>query len=159
MASACRVFCQNYGPSLSKIISTKLRPSTTRFIRHHSHGEGEQLDNSVTKHGAFAEFYEKTKDNKQLEEDEDFEVLLKNSNFINVNKHIQTGPDFGVGRLQKKLFFSFNMVFSLLQHLVSPCTNTFLNFFYFPLYFYKYLFCVTYFCNHYFHYYQNLFTI
>lgn len=54
------------------------------FIRPYSHGELQ--DKSATlKQGAFAEFYEKTKENKQIvEEDQDFETLLRNSNFINV---------------------------------------------------------------------------
>jgi hypothetical protein len=71
--------------SLSKIITTKLRVSTKEFIRLYSHSD--QQDNKVTlKHGAFAEFYEKTKENKQVvKEDQDFEVLLRDSNFINVN--------------------------------------------------------------------------
>lgn len=53
------------------------------FIRHY--GQGAQQDKTTLKQGAFAEFYEKTKENKQpVEEDQDFEVLLRNSNFINV---------------------------------------------------------------------------
>lgn len=84
MASACRIFCRNiYNTSLSKIITTKLRVSTMEFIRPYSHGEQDKL--TTLKHGAFAEFYEKTKENKQvIEEDQDFEMLLRNSNFINV---------------------------------------------------------------------------
>lgn len=85
MANACRIFCRNINNiPLSKIISTKLRMSTIEFIRHYSHGE--QQDNTATfKQGAFAEFYEKTKGNKQIvEEDQDFEKLLRDSNFINV---------------------------------------------------------------------------
>lgn len=85
MASLCRIFCQNINNiPLSKIITTKLRVPTKEFIRHYSHSD--QLSNTNTfKHGAFAEFYEKTKENKQVvEEDLDFEMLLRNSNFINV---------------------------------------------------------------------------
>uniref|UniRef100_A0A2S2NPG4 28S ribosomal protein S28 n=1 Tax=Schizaphis graminum TaxID=13262 RepID=A0A2S2NPG4_SCHGA len=85
MASVCRIFCQNINNvSLSKIITTKLRMSSKEFIRPYSHSD--QQDNEVTlKHGAFAEFYEKTKENKQVvKEDQDFEVLLRNSNLINL---------------------------------------------------------------------------
>ncbi|CAH1724735.1 hypothetical protein AGLY_004519 [Aphis glycines] len=85
MASLCRIFCQNINNiPLSKIITTKLRVPTKEFIRHYSHSD--QLSNTNTfKHGAFAEFYEKTKENKQVvEEDLDFEMLLRNSNFINL---------------------------------------------------------------------------
>ncbi|NP_001156254.1 28S ribosomal protein S28, mitochondrial [Acyrthosiphon pisum] len=83
MASACRIFCRNINNTpLSKIITTKLRVSTKKFIRPYS----EQQDKLATlKHGAFAEFYEKTKENKLVvEEDQDFEMLLRNSNFINL---------------------------------------------------------------------------
>jgi len=85
MASACRIFCRNINNTpLSKIITTKLRVSTKEFIRPYSHGEP-QDKLATLKHGAFAEFYEKTKENKQvIEEDLDFEMLLRNSNFINV---------------------------------------------------------------------------
>jgi len=56
---------------------------STGFLRHYSHGE--RQDRTTIKHGAFAEFYEKTKDNREaVEEDADFEVLLRNSNFINL---------------------------------------------------------------------------
>lgn len=86
MASACRIFCQNINNNvpLSKIITTKLRVSTMKFIRLYSHSE--QQDKLATfKQGAFAEFFEKTKENKQvIEEDQDFEMLLRNSNFINL---------------------------------------------------------------------------
>ncbi|XP_025194630.1 28S ribosomal protein S28, mitochondrial [Melanaphis sacchari] len=86
MASACRIFCRNINNiPLSKIISTKLRVSSKEFlIQRHSHSD--QKDNTGTyKHSAFAEFYEKTKENKQvIEEDQDFEMLLRNSNFINL---------------------------------------------------------------------------
>ncbi|XP_060879289.1 small ribosomal subunit protein bS1m [Metopolophium dirhodum] len=85
MASACRIFCRNINNTpLSKIITTKLRVSTKEFIRPYSHGEPQDKLASL-KHGAFAEFYEKTKENKQvIEEDQDFEMLLRNSNFINL---------------------------------------------------------------------------
>lgn len=83
MASVCR----NLRTPLSKMISIRLRMSPTGFVRHYSSG-GEQQDNTTAKQGAFAEFYEKTKENKiVVENDEDFELLLKNSNFINVNHH------------------------------------------------------------------------
>lgn len=70
----------------SKMISTKLRVSPMGFLRHYSHDEHQ--DHTTIKHGAFAEFYEKTKDNirEAVEEDADFEVLLRNSNFINVTR-------------------------------------------------------------------------
>lgn len=81
MASACRIFYRNLNAPLSRMISTKLRMSSTKFIRHYS----QEPDKTTHKLGHFAEFYEKTKENKQIvEEDEDFEVLLRNSNFINV---------------------------------------------------------------------------
>lgn len=52
-----------------------------KFTRHYS----QEPDKTNMKSGTFAEFYEKTKENKQIEEeDQDFEVLLRNSNFINV---------------------------------------------------------------------------
>ncbi|XP_026805725.1 28S ribosomal protein S28, mitochondrial [Rhopalosiphum maidis] len=84
MASVCRIFCQNIkNVSLSKIITTKLRMSSKEFIRLYS--QSDQQDNNTLKHGAFAEFYEKTKENKQVvKEDQDFEVLLRDSNFINL---------------------------------------------------------------------------
>jgi len=89
MASACRIFCRNINNTpLSKIITTKLRVSTMEFIRPYSHGE-EQGKLASLKHGAFAEFYEKTKESKQIvEEDQDFEMLLRNSNFINVTYNL-----------------------------------------------------------------------
>lgn len=53
------------------------------LIRHCSHAE--QPNQKSLNQGAFAEFYEKTKENKQAtEEDQDFEILLRNSNLINV---------------------------------------------------------------------------
>lgn len=65
------------------MISTKLRASPMGFLRHYSHGEHQ--DQMAIKQSAFAEFFEKTKENKDVvEEDIDFEVLLRNSNFINV---------------------------------------------------------------------------
>lgn len=77
------MFFRNFNTPLSKLISMKLRVPSIEFIRHYS--EDEQQNNITSKHGTFAEFYEKTKDNKQvIEQDEDFEVLLRNSNFINV---------------------------------------------------------------------------
>jgi len=83
MASACRMFYRKLSSPLPRIISTKLRVPIMELKRHYSHGEPQ--DNTSPKLGAFAEFYEKTKDNKQcVEEDQDFELLLKNSNFINV---------------------------------------------------------------------------
>lgn len=85
MASSFRIFCRNINITpLSKIITTTFRVSTMEFIRPYSHGE--QQDKLATlKQGAFAEFYEKTKENNQVvEEDQDFEMLLRNSNFINV---------------------------------------------------------------------------
>jgi hypothetical protein len=83
MASTCQIFFRNFGTSLSKIISTKLRVSPVGLDRNYS--QDEQQDKTSLKPGAFAEFYEKTKENKQtVEEDQDFEVLLRNSNFINV---------------------------------------------------------------------------
>lgn len=83
MIGACRVFRRNLSVPLSKMISTKLRASSAvQPVRYRSHGEP---DVTTAKQGAFAEFYEKTKKNKSVaEEDQDFEVLLKNSNFINV---------------------------------------------------------------------------
>lgn len=83
MTSISRMFFRNFNTPLSKLISMKLRVPSIEFIRHYS--EDEQQNKITSKHGAFAEFYEKTKDNKQVvEQDEDFEVLLRNSNFINV---------------------------------------------------------------------------
>lgn len=83
MAGTCRIFCQNLSTPLSKMISTKLRVSFIEVFRHYSHGE--QQEKPTIKQGTFAEFFEKTQDNKQaVEEDQDFEVLLRNSNFINV---------------------------------------------------------------------------
>lgn len=83
MAGACRMFCQNLNTPLSKMISTKLRTSPMGFLRYYSHGE--HHDQTAIKQSAFAEFFEKTKENKNvIEEDVDFEVLLRNSNFINV---------------------------------------------------------------------------
>lgn len=85
MASVCRMFYRNLSTPLSKKISIRLRVSPAGFVRHSS-SHGEQQDNTAAKQGAFAEFYEKTKENKiAVENDEDFELLLKNSNFINVN--------------------------------------------------------------------------
>ncbi|XP_050423935.1 28S ribosomal protein S28, mitochondrial [Adelges cooleyi] len=45
-----------------------------------------QQNQSTPKHGAFANFYEKTKKPQNIneEKDEDFETLLRNSNFINM---------------------------------------------------------------------------
>lgn len=81
MAGTCRIFCRNLTTPLSKMISTKLRVSSMEFLRHHS----EHQEKTTIKQGTFAEFFEKTQDNKQsVEEDQDFEVLLRNSNFINV---------------------------------------------------------------------------
>lgn len=81
MASACRIFYRNLNIPLSRIISTRLCVSSTKCIRHYS----QEPEKTAHKSGTFAEFYEKTKENKQaVEEDEDFEVLLRNSNFINV---------------------------------------------------------------------------
>lgn len=81
MASACRIFYRNLNAPLSRMISTKLRVSSTEFIRHYS----QEPVKTTNQSGSFAEFYEKTKEKKQIvNEDEDFEVLLRNSNFINV---------------------------------------------------------------------------
>lgn len=81
MASACRIFYRNLNTPLSKMISQKPRLSSIEFIRNFN----QEQDTSTTKRGAFAEFYEKTKEDKQIvEEDQDFEMLLRNSNFINV---------------------------------------------------------------------------
>lgn len=83
MTSVCRMLCRNLNTSLSKIISTKLPTSSMIFIRHYVHDE--QHDITTSKQGAFAEFYEKTKESKQdAVDDQDFEVLLRNSNLINV---------------------------------------------------------------------------
>lgn len=69
------------------MISTKLRVPSTEFIRRYSHGEQEETH--TPKQSAFAEFYEKTKENKlAVEDDLDFEVLLKNSNLINVTNDL-----------------------------------------------------------------------
>lgn len=65
------------------MISTKLRTSSIQFSRNYCNGE--QVQTTHKQVGLFAEFYEKTKENKQvIEEDKDFEELLRNSNFINV---------------------------------------------------------------------------
>lgn len=83
MTSACRIFCRNLNTPFPKIISTKLRMSSMKFTRYCSGSE--QQNSNTLKHGALAEFYEKTKERHQVEEeDQDFEVLLRNSNFINV---------------------------------------------------------------------------
>lgn len=83
MTSTCRIFFRNVRMPLGKIISTKLRVSPMDFVRYY--GQDVQQDKTALKTGNFAEFYEKTKENKQVvEDDQDFEVLLRNSNFINV---------------------------------------------------------------------------
>lgn len=83
MTSISRMFFRNFNTPLSKLISIKLRMPSVEFFRRYSYDE--QQNKPTLKHGHFAEFYEKTKENKQeVEQDEDFEVLLRNSNFINV---------------------------------------------------------------------------
>lgn len=103
MASACRMFCKNLYTPLSKIISTKLRVSSTEFNRHYS--QGEQQETSTPKQSAFAEFFEKTKNKPAVEDDLDFEVLLRNSNFINVTY------DLSVFFFIIRVTFYFNFIF------------------------------------------------
>lgn len=82
-SGVCRIFYRNINTPLLKVISTKLRVPSMALIRHCSHAE--QPNQKSLNQGAFAEFYEKTKENKQAtEEDQDFEILLRNSNLINV---------------------------------------------------------------------------
>ncbi|XP_050540861.1 28S ribosomal protein S28, mitochondrial [Daktulosphaira vitifoliae] len=60
-----------------KPIHIKIFPK--ECVRLYSHIE------NISKHGAFADFYEKTKLNNVVKDiDEDFETLLRNSNFINL---------------------------------------------------------------------------
>ncbi|VVC44347.1 Ribosomal protein S28, mitochondrial [Cinara cedri] len=81
MTSVCRIFYRNINTPLSKIITTKLRVSSLESIRHYIHDEPQ---NTTSKQGAFAEFYQKTKEKQPIEDDQEFEVLLRNSNFINL---------------------------------------------------------------------------
>lgn len=79
------MFCQNLSTPLSKMISIRLRVSPARFVRHSS-SRGEQQDNTATKRGTFSEFYEITKETTKtaVENCVDFELSLKNYNFINL---------------------------------------------------------------------------
>lgn len=79
MISLCRILFKNLNANSPKLM--RLQVPSVEFFRHFSQDEQQ----NTSKQGAFAEFYEKTKENKKtVEEDGDFEVLLRNSNFINV---------------------------------------------------------------------------